>query len=303
MKKILLRFPLTCNLNCIYCFIPSNLRQRNKGPLNIKQKINEIIRGSKKGRPEKLIIAGGEAAMFSKLPNILSFAKSLGIKRIELQTNATPFYNKALAFKLKESGLDSAMVGFHSHIEETYDHLTNTRGMFKYALYGIENLLAAKINTYINCTICTLNYVNLSEYVNFLHAKFSSINHLMFTFIYPAGRALKNIELLLPRVTDTMHEFWKMVSFCKKNGIKISLAHCGIPGLPLCVLYKTKTTLSRFPVHFNIDKSSKNIKTDEFDCNNEKFKSCSLCKYNSFCVGIPVRYVKIYGQREFKPVR
>ena len=140
-KTYLIRLPLICNFNCRFCFLEkkeSNISQFFWG--DILRQIDD----AKKTKSTKITFSGGEPTLIRELPLLISYAKEKGISEVELQTNALKCAYENYIQELKNAGLDSVLIGFHSHQEKNFDFLTQTNGYFPKVLRGIKNLFQYK---------------------------------------------------------------------------------------------------------------------------------------------------------------
>ncbi len=294
-KKIyLIRLPLICNFNCQFCFLER--RERNLTDFFRTQILKEIF-DAKKSSAEKVIFSGGEPTLVKELPFFINYAKKIGIKEVEIQTNALLCSYKDYTEKLKNAGLDSVLIGLHSHEEKIFDFLTQTKGYFSRVLEGIKNLFDCKFSVSFNHAITKLTHKKLKEYVEFIIKNFGKPQKIFLTLVYPSGRCWNHKELI-PRVSEVTPYFLETLQYCQKLGIKVLTPHCGMPGFPLCLLDKNGS--SSINLRNLISTERKNIRTREFNCVNIKVKRCQDCQYNEVCVGIALNYRKLYGVKEFE---
>ena len=294
-KNYLIRLPLICNFNCLFCFLK---KKKNHYPDSFLQDVLKQIDNAKKTQSNKITFSGGEPTLIKELPFLINYAKEKGIEKVEIQTNALKCVYEVYVKELKNAGLDSVLIGFHSHIEKKFNSLTQTRDYFPKVIKGINNLFKHKIAVSFNHTITTLTYRDLEDYVKFLIKKFPKPKNILLTLVYPCGQCWK-YKKLIPKASQVAHYFLKAMRYCYKKRVKIITPHCGIPGFPLCLLHNnTKNNLENL-----VNSDRKGIRTEEFDFINLKPKNCQDCKYNKICIGIASNYKKLYGTSEFKPIR
>ncbi len=217
---------------------------------------------------------------------------------MEIQTNALKCVYESYVKELKNAGLDSVLIGFHSHIEEKFNFLTQTSSYFPKVIEGINNLFKYKIAVSFNHTITSLTYRDLEDYVEFLIKNFPKLKNILLTLVYPCGQCWEH-KKLIPKVSQVTNYFLKAVRFCQEKEVKIITPYCGIPGFPLCLLDNYMENNLESLVSFD----RKSVKTEEFDFINFKPKNCQNCKHDKICIGIALNYKKLYGVSEFKPVK
>ena len=289
-KMYFIRLPLVCNFNCLFCFIDKKVKCY---PDFLEKDIFKQIDGAIERKYNKITFSGGEPTLIKELPNLIDYARKKGIKKIEIQTNALRCAYKNYTEELKNAGLTSVLIGFHSHEEEKFNYLTRTKNYFPKVLKGIQNLFEQGINVSFNHTITSLTYRDLREYVEFIFKNFPKPKSVFLTFVYPCGQCWKHKELI-PKVSQVAPYYLKTWKRCQKEGVRVFMPHCGIPGFPLCLLKGKPAELKDL-----ISSDRKNIRTKEFECINIKTKSCQKCLYNEVCVGIAVNYKELYGLEEF----
>ncbi len=291
-KKITtIRLPLICNYRCKFCFLEEKYADLEKFPLD--DVVREIHDAVKSGM-DKIILTGGEPTLLNELPVLVRYAKSKGIKEVEIQTNATGLSDREYAKKLAGSGVDSLMVGFHSHIEKKYDQLTSTKGNFKKAIKGIDEISKYDVEVFFNHTINALNYADMESYVQFIHGSFPKTKKLYFTFVYPVGDCMKNKEII-PKISETVPFLEKALKVCKSYGLEVFFPHCGMPGFPFCLLDRESLKFLKNPL--NLEREL--VRTEDFQCYNVRTEKCKKCRFGSICVGIARNYATLYGFDEF----
>ncbi|MEA3464018.1 MAG: radical SAM protein [Patescibacteria group bacterium] len=290
-KMYFIRLPLVCNFNCLFCFIDKKANHYSDSLVgNISKQIDDAVRE----KYNKITFSGGEPTLIKELCVLIDYARKKGIKKIEIQTNALRCSYKNYVNELKNAGLTSVLIGFHSHKEEKFNYLTRTKDYFPKVLEGIQNLFERKIDVSFNHTITSLTYQNLREYVEFLFKNFPKPKSVFLTFVYPCGQCWEH-KKLIPKVSQVAPYYLEAWKRCQQEEVKVLMPHCGIPGFPLCLLEGKPAELKDL-----ISSDRKNIRTEEFECINIKAKSCQKCVYNEVCVGIAVNYKKLYGLKEFE---
>jgi len=295
-KNFLIRLPLACNFDCLFCFLDGSGRDGSKAAeLDVYLRTIDSI-------PDKemchLVLSGGEPTLFRPLPFLVAYAKQSGIGVVEIQTNALRCYYKDYVKRLKEAGLDAALVGLHAHTEKTFDRLTQTTGHLPRVLQGIENLFRYRIRVSFNHTITTLTFRELPAQTRFLVSHFPACRSLFFTLAYPCGTCWAN-KRIIPRASAVAPYFLEALRIARAEKVPFRIPHCGMPGFPLCLLPLD----GRDDPEGLISSQRKLISSSEFPCANIKATRCRLCVYDHVCIGIASNYKKLYGLGEFEPRR
>jgi len=161
-KYIFIEMHLTniCNLKCKNCYC----QLEDKSSLE-KAEIFSFLEQLKKLRYKNLNfhILGGEPLLRSDLLEIISYAKNrIKIKQVLMFTNGTLITDE-LAYKMKQSGLDAAIVTLHSHRNEIHDSITQYADSWNKAVSGIKSLINAGIPTYSFTVLMSYNIGHLKQ--------------------------------------------------------------------------------------------------------------------------------------------
>lgn len=149
-----------CNLNCIGCY--SFDRTRNcKDKLtfeNIKHILNELHDNG----VENLVISGGEPTIRNDLVDIVAYAKSIGIERIQVITNGTR-YDEEKIKKLKEY-IDVLAVSIDGYSQEN-PRFIRDEGIFSKVISFIEGARDQGLTVSILPTLHRFNIEHIEEYI------------------------------------------------------------------------------------------------------------------------------------------
>lgn len=110
-----------CNIGCPVCFTKTSAQGRYYPTLDeLKRQIDNYLEEVGEGYPIEL--CGGEPTVREDLPEIIKYCKSIGIDHIQLNTNGIKFSeDEEYAYKLKESGLSVAYLGFDGFNNSIYE--------------------------------------------------------------------------------------------------------------------------------------------------------------------------------------
>lgn len=138
-----------CNMKCQYCHNPQIVSE--KGNIKI-QEIKDFIK-SRVGKLEAVVLSGGEATLYKKLPEFAKYCKDLGFK-VKLDTNGT---NPKMVKQLVNEGLvdyialdykapeykfcEITACKLWSKFQETLNFLTNSLQNFEVRTTWHSNLL------------------------------------------------------------------------------------------------------------------------------------------------------------------
>jgi len=310
VKKFYFSSLSSCNENCLFC-----VKRENKDPeitLNTEECKKEIKKGYEENYQE-LQFDGGEPTLREDLPELISFAEDLGFRKICILTNALKFSDKKFATKIVSAfrkTQPSFSVSLHSHKKEISEYLVDTPNTFEKTIKGIKNLLNLGAYISIYHIIARQNYKDTPGFIEFLSNRFPAIKCVIFSFIYPAGAALKN-KHIFPKLSEVEPYFLKALDLCKKKDIFFSISSCGM--VPLCFFknyeqYFIAQQIIDQPENIKlIDgkvKKQYQLATKEFHSKSKiKPEKCNICLLNNYCAGLWKIYAQIYGTEELKPVK
>lgn len=149
----ILKIDLTnkCNLKCIGCYNTKNSKTLSK------ENIFKLVDNFKYGRIELL---GGEPLVHPDIIEIIQYIKSKGLT-CTLFSNAT-LATPNLSQKLKEAGLDYAIITLVSDLPEQHNKVTQSSSWNK-TVEGIKNLSKVGIKTFTHTVINNENYKRVKE--------------------------------------------------------------------------------------------------------------------------------------------
>lgn len=307
-KQIQLDIGDLCDLKCRFCINYKSFDERGFVPVSVLKKA--LKKFAKEGY-KAVDIIGGEVTMYPQIEKILEYATSLGYERINLISHGIRYSDMDFLKKIAKAGNIRFCVSFQGFKEEEEDFLISSKGGFRKKIKGLCNLIILrkqgliKESIYLSIVITKLNYKLLPE-ILFFYFKNFGIKNTRFRFIIPLGNAFDNFKLLVPTYTQVMPYLKKAIILSKKMGFDISF-----DGIPFCILKDIKKFEDYMgEIRDDLENRKKQISLEDqtviSDKNNEiqiQIKNCKGCTYNSVCGGPFRNYIKIYGSKEFKPVK
>ena len=154
-----------CNLKCAFCYAGCNLTQNpinSDKELTTKELKNIISKIFNQAKVPSISFTGGEPTLRKDLPELISYAKKLGM-RVNLISNGT-LIDKNKAEELVAAGLDSVQISIEGIDAKTHDHLVGKKGAFDLSVAAINILKQTGIHTHTNTT---LNRHNIGQSAHF----------------------------------------------------------------------------------------------------------------------------------------
>ena len=159
---IFIELTRACNLRCTHCLNSSGKKMKNQ--LNydeIKKMINDLANCGL----QEVRLTGGEPLLFKGIYEIIKLCKENGLY-VSIGTNGT-LITKEVAKKLKEAGLDKAVVSIDGN-EENHDKIRG-KNNFNLALNGLMNLKEEGIKVRINSVIMKSNMEDIIDFAKKVH--------------------------------------------------------------------------------------------------------------------------------------
>lgn len=148
-----------CNLKCKHCFLSCGPKFNNKSFLHI-DKVKSTLEATRKDSIKSIYLTGGEPLLHPEINNILR----LCLKRANttILTNGTMLNDKKVRFLRQLEDNYNFEIIFRvslDHPDEILNDRVRTRGHFRKAISGIQNLLKYEFNPIIS----VVNYDNQDE--------------------------------------------------------------------------------------------------------------------------------------------
>ncbi|MFW6014415.1 MAG: radical SAM protein, partial [Candidatus Nanoarchaeia archaeon] len=276
-----IRINLECNQDCVFC----NTDKNAQNLILNEDELYEKLKNLKERGVNYLIISGKEPTLSSSLTNYINYAKQLGYKKVELQTNAITF-SSSKNLKIAQDITD-VFISLHAHNDELSTKITKTPGSFFRTIEGIKNLQKQNVKISINLVINSENYKELLQITKFIHKL--NPDMLVFSFVAETYKTKDN-PYIIPRLTDTIPYIKDALKYCEKK--KINYRISGRCGVPICMLEEFKEQ------HDEYKGPNTGLNT------NDKLKpnQCKKCTYYDSCSGLWQQYVSLYGSDEIIPI-
>ena len=186
-----------CNLRCVFCYAGCNCTTqpvddtREMSVPEIKQVLERLYY---QGKVPSVSFTGGEPTLHKELPELVAFAKALGM-RVNLITNGTRV-SAALAAELADAGLSSAQVSLEGTTAATHNLVTRGATSFNKTIAAVTHLRQAGIRVHTNTTINRLNLHEMPGMPGFVRHELGSRRFSM-NLLVPTGSAMVHPDLVV----------------------------------------------------------------------------------------------------------
>ncbi len=202
LKRVYWEVTAGCNLRCIHC---------RRVDVAYKSSPEEVTTAEAKalidalvllGKPV-LIFSGGEPLMREDLLDLISYARSQGIKSA-LATNGT-LINQPLARALGDAGIVYASISLDGVCAETHDQFRGI-GNWTRAVRGYMQMKKAGIKVQINFTVTRKNAKELGAMVRLSHEYKAEALYLFLLVPVGCGVEIAETDMLSPlEIEEALH--------------------------------------------------------------------------------------------------
>lgn len=287
-----------CNSDCYFCAADSV-----KGKPELNTNYRRSLKLAREKNLESLIISGGEATIYPGLVAFISYATSLGFKKVQLQTNARSLGKVEFLEELVSVGVTDFGTSLHGHNSEIHDHITRSPGSFRQTLRAIENissLLGPNPPISVNCVITSENSHFLKEIFYLLHSL--DVSSIQFSYLHAIGRA-KNFlaSHYWPTKTSLRPFIIDLFEYARKIGKPTTSV--AIEAYPYCLLAgyeRYGSDLCSKGLYFA--QPNGDIVLTNLESERSKGPDCNRCSLDKYCLGPWRQYSLVYGWTEFTPI-
>jgi MoaA/NifB/PqqE/SkfB family radical SAM enzyme len=293
-KRLDIKTGFICNNNCVFCVQADNKCQGNRTYEEIKKDLIDS-----RERCDGVVFTGGEVTIRKDFFKMVKLAKKLGYKRIQIQTNGRMFSSLDFCKKALEAGATEFSPALHGYCAEQHDSLTRAKGSFEQTVKGIKNLKSLGAEVLTNTVIVEGNYRNCREIAKLLVEL--EVNQFQLAFVHPMGNALKNFDMVVPKMSIAAPYMHKGLQVGIDAGKKVMTE-----AIPYCLMGKYSNYVAEKIIPETEIKEFQN--TNKFSElrqkeGKKKFPQCKECVYNSQCEGPWKEYPEKMGDSEFKPIK
>ena len=333
-KRMPLYTGTKCNIKCKFCYYYSEVNKDN----NSYDEIVKELEKYKKHGVESVDITGGEPTIHKDIIKIIRKIKDMGFKVTSLITNGIALKNEEIMKKLLDAGIENFVISIHGHNPEIHDGLTGRNGSFNDILKAMQNFDKFNIVYSINYVINKQNYQFLPEFARFVCDSGRNVCTVTFLIMNPISDGEINFNSFSVRYSEAGSYIKEAVGILEANGHKASwkfMPLCASRdsikqtdsiftfffspydwnyrlqimikngfGKYLFVLFKNFSCFTYkqlFKTPYKVLRHMA-LLNEYFNEHFIKIDKCKTCRYYLVCDGISKTYLKIFGDKEFKPI-
>lgn len=246
------------------------------------------------------MFTGGEPTIHPDLIECVRFARLLGYREIQIQSNGRNFAKRAYVEELIAAGVTEFGPSIHGFRAETHDRLVHALGAWDDVIAGIRILRELGQFIVINSVITSDNFREMPALASLLVRL--GVNQYQFAFVHILGTADRYKERIVPRKSEIMPYVRKALDVGREAGVI-----CMTEAIPFCLMQGYEWAIAEYnfmPETTVIDAEFRMDSYADYRWTEGKAKraECKTCSKNTICEGPWKEYPEIYGWNEFIPI-
>lgn len=282
----------SCNSRCRFCS-QGTLRDR-VGVLTddvVRQRIAQA-----RAVGDVLVLTGGEPTLRDELPAWVAFARGLGFRRVEVQSNGRMLSYRGVVSRLVEAGVSSLQIALHGHEALLHDWHTRAEGSFEQAVRGLQRAKAHELPVLVTTVITRSNHRHLKELAAF--AVSLGADGWRAAFARPVGLAGADLVQIVPRYSLVAPHLAQAVGVLRRVRRPAS-----VKGVPPCVLGGDERGLVDLrPALAEAHVGPEPVVDGGDEDRRVHGPPCEGCAARARCPGIHAAYARRYGFEELSPI-
>lgn len=300
MKRVDIKIGFSCNNRCLFC-IQGNKRfiESDLDPEEIKKR----LKLGRKDGAEAVVFTGGEPTFRPELLlELVSYARKIGYKVIQIQSNGRMFSYMNYCEKIIDSGANEFSPAVHGFSAEVHDNLTMVTGSWDQTIRGIRNLKKLGQYVMVNSVVVTDNFKSIPKLADLLIEL--KVNQFQFAFIHINELIVNDREMInrvVPRISEVAPYIKKGLQIGIDAGVRVmteAVPYCFMKGYEKFIAESIIPEAHVFDGQLEIKDYTKYRK----DQGKSRGPQCVKCKYFNVCEGPWREYPDIFGWEEFIPI-
>lgn len=289
-----LKVGFTCNNLCTFC-VQGDKRERIQ-PRDVEE-MKQILR-DERARTSEVVFTGGEPTVHKDLLQVVAYARSLGYRVIQLQTNGRRLSHGPYLDAAVRAGVNQISPSLHGSTPELHDALTRAPGSFGQTRRGIEAARSRGLMVITNSVVTQQNLADLPALARLLVSL--DVQQIQFAYVHPEGTALREFDAVVPRFSVArpfLHEALDIVQAAGITAFAEAVPYCFMQG------HEAHVVESVIPDTRIMDKPMVIADYTAYRLEQGKAKGpqCQRCTFDGVCEGPWREYPDGYGWDEFVP--
>lgn len=289
-----LKVGFTCNNLCTFC-VQGDKRERILP--RPSEEMKAILREERR-KTDEVVFTGGEPTVHKDLLHVIAYARALGYRVIQLQTNGRRLSHEPYLDAAIRAGVNQVSPALHGSTAEIHDGLTRAPGSWSQTRRGIEAARRRGLTVITNSVVTQQNAKDLPDLARLLVSL--DVQQIQFAYVHPEGTALREFDQVVPRFTDampTLHEALDIVAAAGIRAFAEAVPYCFMKG------HERQVVEAIIPDTRVIDKPMVIEDYTAYRLQEGKAKGpqCRTCTFDPHCEGPWREYPDGYGWDEFVP--
>lgn len=289
-----LKVGFACNNLCTFC-VQGDKRERILP--RTADELKSILRDERRNTDE-VVFTGGEPTVHKDLLHVIAYARALGYRLIQLQTNARRLSHEPYLDAAIRAGVNQVSPALHGSTAEIHDGLTRAPGSWRQTRKGIEAVRRRGLSVITNSVVTQQNMRDLPALARLLVSL--DVQQIQFAYVHPEGTALREFDTVVPRFPEARPYLHEALDIVKDAGIRAFAE-----AVPFCFMHghESQVVESLIPDTRVVDKPMviEDYTAYRLEEGKAKGPQCASCSFNRYCEGPWREYPDGYGWEEFVP--
>jgi MoaA/NifB/PqqE/SkfB family radical SAM enzyme len=293
-RRLDVKVGFSCNNRCVFC-VQGDKRDR------FEDRTTEEVRAvlaERRAEAEGVVFTGGEATVRSDILELVAYARALGFRTIQLQTNGRRLAYRAFVRELARAGCTEVSPALHGSTAPLHDALTQAPGAFEQVIAGIRNARRYRLPVITNSVVVTDNVPDLPALTRLLVSL--DVQQLQFAYVHPIGTAQRRFDEVVPRFGDALPFIHRALDVARAAGVRAFTE-----AIPYCLMqgYEEHVVETRIPATCVVDARQTIEDYTAYRLAEGKLKGprCEACTFGSVCEGPWREYPERFGFDELSP--
>jgi MoaA/NifB/PqqE/SkfB family radical SAM enzyme len=295
ITRIDLKVGFRCNNRCVFC-VQGDKRARFEDKTTAA-----LFTLLEEGRQtaDEVVFTGGEVTLRKDLEQLVSHARDIGYRVIQLQTNGRILSKALVVERLVAAGVTEFGPSLHGHTPEIHDGLTHAKGAFRQTVHGIRNVKYFGLPVIVNSVITRANQHHLPQLAALLVAL--EVDQFQLAFVHALGSAAEHFDEVVPRLSDVAPGVARALRVGHRGRVR-----CATEGIPLCFLgdqveHAAEWSIPRTRI-YDANQVIADYTATRIAEGKAKGPPCATCALDSVCEGPWREYPERFGWDEFIPI-
>ncbi len=289
-----LKSGFSCNNRCTFCVQGD---KREHIPDRTTDELRALLE-ARAGTVSGVVFTGGEVTLRSDLVELVRYARGLGYRSIQIQTNGRRLSYRPYVRALREAGATEIAAALHGSGPAIHDALTRARGSFLQTSKGLRNSALEGLTVISNSVVVQDNLRDLPRLVALLCDL--GVHQLQLAYVHPEGTAKSLFSHVVPRFSEAMPFVKAALDVARRRGV---LAHT--EAIPYCLMqgYEEHVVEDLIPDTCVVDAPMTIEDYTDWRWTEGKAKGpdCARCTWAARCEGPWREYPDGYGWAELVP--